>query len=54
MTVATKRNLIWSCGGGTQSAAIAALIVQGRLPIPDISLMVDTEREKSGTWECLR
>lgn len=40
----------WSCGGGTQSAAIAALIVQGKLPKPDYAVMVDTEREKSSTW----
>jgi hypothetical protein len=41
---------VWSCGGGVQSAAIAALIVTGRLSKPDISLIVDTEREKSTTW----
>lgn len=40
----------WSCGGGTQSAAIAALIVQGRLPKPDLAVMVDTGRERSSTW----
>lgn len=44
---------VWSCGGGTQSAAIAALIVQGRLPKPDHALIVDTEREKSTTWRYL-
>lgn len=48
-----SRTVIWSCGGGTQSAAIAALIIQGRLPKPDISLIVDTEREKSSTWKYL-
>ncbi len=41
---------IWSCGGGTQSAAIAALIVRGTLHPPDRSVIVDTEREKSETW----
>lgn len=41
---------VWSCGGGTQSAAIAALICDGKLPKPDHALMVDTEREKSSTW----
>lgn len=41
---------VWSCGGGTQSAAIAALICDGKLPAPDFALMVDTEREKSSTW----
>ena len=42
---------VWNCGGGTQSAAIAALLVQGRLPMPDVSLIVDTGREKRSTWE---
>lgn len=41
---------IWSCGGGTQSGAIAALIGDGTLPPPYISFMVDTGYEKSGTW----
>lgn len=41
---------IWSCGGGTQSAAIAALIVQGILPKPDLAIIVDTERERETTW----
>jgi hypothetical protein len=42
---------VWSCGGGVQSAAIAALICRGRLPKPDVALMVDTEREKRTTWD---
>ncbi len=41
---------VWNCGGGTQSAAIAALICSGRLAAPDVALMVDTEREKATTW----
>lgn len=41
---------LWSCGGGTQSAALAALIIQGRIDKPDAAVMVDTEREKSQTW----
>lgn len=45
------RTQVWSCGGGTQSAAIASLIVRGELPKPDLAVIVDTEREKSGTWE---
>lgn len=45
-----SRVQVWSCGGGTQSAAIAALICQGRLR-PDISVIVDTERECSSTWD---
>lgn len=45
-----KRVQLWSSGGGTQSAAIAALIVEGRLR-PDAAVIVDTEREQSTTWE---
>ena len=41
---------VWSCGGGVQSAAIGALIVQGRLPRPDLAVIADTERERSSTW----
>lgn len=41
---------VWSCGGGTQSAAIAALIIKGELPKPDLSLIADTGREASETW----
>jgi hypothetical protein len=44
---------VWNCGGGRQSAGIAALICQGRLPRPDVSLIVDTGREKRSTWTYL-
>jgi len=46
----TRDVQVWSCGGGTQSGAMAALIGAGRLPQPDICLMVDTGRERSSTW----
>lgn len=49
----TKPVNILSHGGGTQSAAITALIVQGRLPKPDFVCIVDTERERKTTWEYL-
>lgn len=42
--------IVWSCGGGVQSSAIAALIIQGRLPKPDFSVTVDVGYEKSSTW----
>lgn len=42
---------VWSCGGGTQSCAIAALIVQGKLPKPDFSVIADTGYETGATWE---
>lgn len=41
---------LWSSGGGVQSAAIAALIVQGRIARPDMAVIIDTEREKQTTW----
>lgn len=41
---------VWSCGGGTQSGAIATLIGQGKLPRPDLAFMTDTGRERSSTW----
>ena len=44
---------VWSCGGGTQSCAIGALIVQGKLPKPDLCVIADTGRETGATWEYL-
>lgn len=41
---------VWSCGGGTQSGAIAVLIGSGKLPRPDFAFMTDTGRERSSTW----
>jgi hypothetical protein len=48
-----ERTQVWSCGGGTQSAAIAAMILRGRLPVPDLAVIVDTGREKTSTWNYL-
>lgn len=42
---------VWACGGGTQSVAVAALIVQGRLPKPHFSVIADTGFEVSSTWD---
>lgn len=44
-----SRVQVWSSGGGTQSAAIAALICKGELR-PDIAVIIDTEREVQQTW----
>lgn len=44
---------IWFCGGGTQSVAIAALIIDGKLPKPDYAVIADTGREKRRTWQYL-
>lgn len=45
---------VWSYGGGTQTAAIAVLILQGKLPKPDLIVMADTGREIETTWAYLR
>lgn len=42
-----KTYTVWSCGGGVQSTAIAALIYKGVIPKPDYSVMVDTGFEKT-------
>ena len=47
------RTQIWNNGGGTQSAAIASLIVTGKLPKPDLAVIADTGRERSSTWDYL-
>lgn len=41
---------LWSCGGGRQSAGIAALIREGKLPKPDHACMVRLEGEIHSTW----
>jgi len=46
--------IVWSYGGGVQSAALAVLIARGELPKPDISVIADTGREASSTWTFLR
>jgi len=46
--------IVWSYGGGTQTAAIAVLILQGKLPRPDVVVMADTAREIESTWQYLR
>lgn len=52
--MSNSKALTWSYGGGTQSAAIAVLIAQGRLPKPEISVMADTGREATETWDYLK
>lgn len=46
--------IVWACGGGTQSVAIAVLIAGGALPKPDLIVMADTAREATETWDYLR
>lgn len=42
---------VWSYGGGTQTIAIALLIEDGRLPLPDRIVMADTGYEFKKTWQ---
>lgn len=46
-----RRTQIWNFGGGVQTTAIAALIISGRLPKPDLAVIADTERELQTTWK---
>lgn len=43
-----ERTQVFSYGGGVQTAAICALIIQGRLPRPDIIVISDTGKEAHG------
>lgn len=45
-----KRIQLWACGGGRQSAGMAALIAEGKLPCPDYVCMVRLEGEVHTTW----
>lgn len=45
---------VWSCGGGVQSTCIAVLIEQGKLPKPDLSIMIDTGYEKESTMNYVK
>lgn len=45
------RPQVFSHGGGTQGSAICALIVQGRLPKPDVCVIADTGREATQVWK---
>lgn len=42
-----------SYGGGIQTVAIITLILEGRLPKPDLIVMADTGREVQTTWDYL-
>lgn len=48
---ASPDRIVWSCGGGVQSTAIAALICKGLLPKPDTAVMVDVGYERESTWK---
>lgn len=46
--------IVWSYGGGIQSAAIGVLVREGVLPVPDLAVIADTGRERRTTWQYLR
>jgi len=46
----SNRIQLWSCGGGRQSAGIAAMIALGELPPPDHACMVRLEWEFAAVW----
>lgn len=46
-----SRYQVWSSGGGVQSTAIAALIVRGDIPPPDLCVIADTGYEARTTFE---
>ncbi len=46
--------IAWSCGGGVQSVAIGVLIRESVLPVPDLSGIADTGRERQATWDYLK
>lgn len=48
-----NKPIIWSYGGGKQTAAIAVLIAQGKLPRPERIVMADTGREARTTFDYL-
>lgn len=49
-----KTYTVWSCGGGVQSTALAALIYTGKIQKPDYAVMVDTGYEKTAVMEYVR
>lgn len=49
-----EEKLVFSCGGGVDSTAIAALICEGKIEKPDIGVMVDTGYEKTDTMRHVR
>ena len=53
--LATERLVsAWACGGGVQSSAIAAMIIEGDLPRPDLAYMVDCGWEPTTTWRWVK
>lgn len=45
----TPKTIVWACGGGIDSTAIALMICEGILPKPDIAIMMDNGYERRAT-----
>lgn len=46
-----EADVVWSCGGGIQSTALAVLIWQGKLPKPKYAFMADCGYESEKTYK---
>src|SRR5690349_21702441 len=49
-----ERIQLWSCGGGRQSAGLAALMLEGAMRLPDVACMVAIEWEVASTFAYMR
>jgi 3'-phosphoadenosine 5'-phosphosulfate sulfotransferase (PAPS reductase)/FAD synthetase len=45
--------IVFMYGGGRQSITICCLVIEGKLPVPDVTIIADTGREKETTWTYL-
>lgn len=45
--------IVMSYGGGKQTVAMVTLVLQGKLPKPDLIVFADTSREVKTTWDYL-
>ena len=49
-----KKHIVWSCGGGVDSTAIALFICKGIIPKPDYAVMFDSGYERQSTWDFVK
>ncbi len=45
--------IVMSYGGGKQTVAMVTLVLEGKLPKPDLIVFADTSREVKTTWDYL-
>jgi hypothetical protein len=51
---ALPETIVWACGGGVESSAIAMMICEGILPRPDLAVMMDDGYERQETMQYVR